>query len=62
MKTELLQIRISPELKSVLVDQAAKAGMTASEYVRYLIQKNTGWALRDIQQQKSDFSLTNDKM
>lgn len=39
MKTKLLQIRISQELKSVLVDQAAKAGMSASEYVRFLIEK-----------------------
>lgn len=57
MKTELLQIRISPELKSVLVDQAAKAGMTASEYIRFLIEKNLGWALRDIQQSKTNNSL-----
>jgi len=37
VKTSTLQIRISPEIKAVLEQSAAKLGMTSSEYVRHLI-------------------------
>lgn len=37
VKTELLNIRISPEIKAILESKAAALGMTMSEYVRLLI-------------------------
>lgn len=39
-KSELLTIRISPEVKSILESKAGKLGMTMSEYVRLLIMED----------------------
>ena len=36
-KSESLQIRISPEVKTILTQKASMLGMTMSEYVRLLI-------------------------
>lgn len=37
MKTDYLQIRISPQVKKALFERAAAIGMSSSEYVRMLI-------------------------
>ena len=37
VKSESLQIRISPEVKEILTQKANTLGMTMSEYVRLLI-------------------------
>ena len=37
IKSESLQIRISPEVKGILTVKATALGMTMSEYVRLLI-------------------------
>lgn len=39
-KSELLTLRISPEVKSILESKAEKLGMTMSEYVRLLIMED----------------------
>jgi antitoxin component of RelBE/YafQ-DinJ toxin-antitoxin module len=36
-KSEILAIRISPEVKAILAEKAAALGMAMSEYVRLLI-------------------------
>lgn len=36
-KTELLTLRISPEVKALAAQRAAALGLSASEYVRMLI-------------------------
>lgn len=40
MKTELLQLRISPQLKTALHVRAEELGMSVSEYVRYLLAED----------------------
>lgn len=40
MKTEFLQIRIAPQVKEALAKKAANMGLTASEYVRFLVMED----------------------
>ena len=42
IKTELLQVRISPEVKAKAEAKAASLGLSLSEYVRHLIMADTG--------------------
>jgi predicted DNA binding CopG/RHH family protein len=39
MKDQLIQFRISEQMKKALEEKASKEGMTYSEAIRYLIQK-----------------------
>jgi HicB family. len=41
IKTEILQVRISPEVKSKAESKAASLGLSLSEYVRHLIMMDT---------------------
>jgi len=42
MKTELLQVRVSPKLKALLTQAAAGYGISVSEYVRMLVSESCG--------------------
>lgn len=39
-KTELLQLKISPDLKNALDQQARKKGLTLTAYVRMILIEN----------------------
>lgn len=40
-KTSTLQLRLTPEIKELLLSRASAYGMTMSEYVRYLVLEDT---------------------
>ena len=40
-KTDLIQMRISPEIKAMAEAKAGKLGLSLSEYIRWLIMADT---------------------
>ena len=46
-KSELLQIRISPEVKAILAEKASLLGMNMSEYARLLILEDVRKSLEN---------------
>ena len=42
MKNSYINIRLSEDIKKQIEEKALQAGMTTSEYVRYLILKDLG--------------------